>query len=106
MRIKLDQLRGRKVFDANGREIGRVNAPLVDMETWVVDTLRIAVSRHAAAGLDLPWSFWMLFWRPQTIDVATGHVHAAADAIILRVSLAELREAALRADVGEPAAVH
>jgi sporulation protein YlmC with PRC-barrel domain len=106
MHIKLDQLRGRKVFDANGREVGRVNAPLIDLETWLVDTLRVAVSRHAAADLDLPWSFWTSLWRPSTIDVATGQIHAAADAIILRVSLAELREAAPRVELGQAAALH
>jgi sporulation protein YlmC with PRC-barrel domain len=93
MHAKLDELRGKKVFDANGRMIGRVQAALVDMETWLVDTLRIAVGRHAAPDLDVRWSFWQLFWRPHTINVGTGQIHAAADAIILRVSLAELREA-------------
>jgi sporulation protein YlmC with PRC-barrel domain len=93
MHAKMSELRWRKVFDANGRAIGRVKAALVDMETWVVDTLRIAVGRHVAAELDLPWSFLQSFWRPPTIDIATGQVHAAADAIILRVSLAELQEA-------------
>jgi sporulation protein YlmC with PRC-barrel domain len=55
MHVRLDELRGRKVFDANGREIGRVKAALVDMETWLVDTLRIGVARHAAAELEMPW---------------------------------------------------
>jgi sporulation protein YlmC with PRC-barrel domain len=93
MHVKLDQLRGRKVFDANGRAIGRVQAALVDMETWLVDTLRVTVARQAAADLELPWSFWRSFWRPQTVDVGTGQINAAADAIFLRVSLAEMREA-------------
>jgi hypothetical protein len=34
---------------------------------------------------------WSYFRRPK-IDVATGLIHVAGDAIILRVSLAELRE--------------
>ena len=94
MHVKLNELRGRKVFDANGREIGRVKAALVDMETWLVDTLQIGVARHAAADLDMPWSFLVSFFRPPTVNVATGQINAAGDAIILRVSLAELREAA------------
>src|SRR4029079_6757858 len=49
MHVKLDELRGRKFFDANGREIGRVRAALVDMETCLVDTVSVGVSRHAAA---------------------------------------------------------
>src|SRR5262245_7104308 len=104
MHVKLDELRGRKVFDANGREIGRVKAALVDMETWLVDTLRIGVARHAAGDLEMPWSI-VSFLRPPTVDVATGQINAAADAIILRVSLAELRDAAPHM-IGELAAVH
>ena len=91
MQVKLDELAGMKVFDANGRVIGRVKAALVDMETWLVDTLRIGVDRHAAADLDKSWPIWA-FWRRPTIDVSTGQINAAGDAIILRVSLAELRE--------------
>jgi sporulation protein YlmC with PRC-barrel domain len=91
MHVKLDELVGMKVFDANGRVIGGVKAALVDMETWQVDTLRIGVDRHAAADLEMSWSFWS-FWRRPTVDVSTGQINAAGDAIILRVSLAELRE--------------
>ncbi|HEX3904059.1 MAG TPA: PRC-barrel domain-containing protein [Polyangia bacterium] len=105
MHVKLDELRGKRVFDANGRLVGRVQAALVDMETWLVDTLRITVARQAAEALELPWSFWQAFWRPRTIDVATGQIHAAGDAIILRVSLGELREIATPL-AEELAAVH
>ena len=104
MHAKLSELPGVKVFDANGRVIGRVKAALVDMETWLVDTLRIGVGRRSAADLDLPWSFWS-FLRQPTIDVGTGLIHAAGDAIILRVSIAELREN-MPAVVEEAAAVH
>ena len=93
MHVRLDELRGKKVFDANGRVVGRVHAALIDMETWLVDTMRIAIARDASGDLDVPWSFWRAFWRPRTIDVATGQIHAAGDAILLRISLAELREA-------------
>lgn len=92
MHVRLDELRGKKVFDVNGRVVGRVQAALVDMETWVIDTVRIAIGRAAAGDLGLPWSFWQMFWRPQTVDVSTGQINAAADAIILRISLGELRD--------------
>ena len=92
MHVRLDELPGTKVFDANGRIIGRVKAALVDMETWLVDTLRIGLVRRAAQEMDMHWSLWS-FLRPPTIDVGTGQIHAAGDAIILRISLAELREA-------------
>ncbi len=106
MHVRLDELRGKNVFDANGRAVGRVHAALIDMETWLVDTMRIAIARHASSDLDVPWSFWQAVWRPRTIDVATGQIQAAGDAIILRISLAELREAAPPPAFEEVAAVH
>ncbi|HXU01482.1 MAG TPA: PRC-barrel domain-containing protein [Polyangia bacterium] len=105
MHATLDELRGRKVFDANGREVGRVKAALVDMETWQVDTLRISVGRHAAGDLEMAWSFLRSLLRPPTVDVATGQINAAGDAIILRVSLGEMREATSHL-IAELAAVH
>lgn len=64
------------------------------METWAVDVLGVKLSRPVARemGLDASWFAWL--FRPATIDVPTGLVQAASDAIILRVSLAELRDAA------------
>jgi sporulation protein YlmC with PRC-barrel domain len=87
--IKLDDLPGVTVLDTTGRVLGRVKAALADMDTWLIDTLRVRLDRHAAADLDIHWSFW----RRPTFDVPTGLIQAAGDAIILRVSIAELREA-------------
>src|SRR5262245_65869531 len=86
--IKMDDLPGVTVLDTTGRVLGRVTAALVDMETWLIDTLRVRLDRRAAADLDMQWSFW----RRPLFDLPTGLIQAAGDAIILRVSLAELRE--------------
>jgi sporulation protein YlmC with PRC-barrel domain len=92
MQIALDKLPGRAVLDATGLLLGRIKEPLVDTETWLVDTLRLKVTRHVADELGLIWT-WM-FWKRPTIDVRSGLVQAAGDAILLRVSLGELRDAA------------
>jgi hypothetical protein len=86
------------VLDAKGDVLGRIKTPLVDQETWLVDVLRVTPTRHVAAELALPWSWTN---RP-TVDVATGLVQAFGDAIILRVSLAEMREAT-PTSIDEPA---
>jgi sporulation protein YlmC with PRC-barrel domain len=91
MYVPLDSLRGRTVLDAKGTILGYVRTPLVDLETWAVDTLRVWPTKAIANEFGLPWS-WAPWKRP-TYDVKTGLVHAASDAIILRVTLAELREA-------------
>ena len=100
MHLKLADLPGRPVLDANGAVIGDIKAPLVDTETWLVDTLRITVRRRAARDMALAWSF---FNRP-TLDVPTGLIHAAGDAVILRVSMAELRDSPSTTAVDEHAA--
>jgi sporulation protein YlmC with PRC-barrel domain len=99
--IKMDDLPGVTVLDTTGHVLGRVKAALADMETWLIDTLRVRLERRAAAELDMQWSFW----RRPFFDIPTGLIHAAGDAIILRVSLAELREAPPR-PIEELAAVH
>lgn len=90
MHVQLDKLRGRAVVDANGSILGRVREPLVDMETWLIDALRVRPKRAICDELGLHWSF---FRRP-TIDIPTGQVQAAGDAILLRVAIGDLREMA------------
>jgi sporulation protein YlmC with PRC-barrel domain len=97
----MDDLPGVTVLDATGHVLGRVKAAMADMETWLIDTLRVKLERRAAAELDVHWSFW----RRPSFDVPTGLINAAGDAIILRVSLAELREAP-PAQIEALAAVH
>jgi sporulation protein YlmC with PRC-barrel domain len=94
MHIKLSDLPGRSVFDANGVVVGKIKSPLVDMETWLVDVLGVKLSRAVAREMGLDASFFAWLFRPASIEVPTGLVQAAGDAIILRVSLAELRDAA------------
>jgi sporulation protein YlmC with PRC-barrel domain len=92
MHVQLRELPGRLVIDATGALLGRIKAPMVDMETWLVETLRVRPSRRVARALGLDWGAWWEIWNRPTIDIQTGLIHAAGDAIILRVSLAELRE--------------
>jgi sporulation protein YlmC with PRC-barrel domain len=104
MHLKMSDLPGRTVFDANGVALGKIKTPLVDMETWLVDVLGVKLNRPVARemGMNASWFTWL--FRPATIDVPTGLVQAAGDAIILRVSLAELHDAAPE-QFGEPASV-
>ncbi|HVR02808.1 MAG TPA: hypothetical protein VMT47_11800 [Polyangia bacterium] len=89
MHVQLGDLPGRMVLDAAGVVLGRIKVPLVDMETWLVDALRVRPSRRVAGELGLKW----LWWKRSTIDIPTGLIHAAGEAILLRVSLGELHDA-------------
>jgi sporulation protein YlmC with PRC-barrel domain len=90
MYVPLERLRGRTVLDTKGAILGRVKAPLVDLETWMVDTLRVTPTRAVASELGLPWSWW----RRPAFDVKTSLVHAVGDVILLSVALADMHEAA------------
>jgi sporulation protein YlmC with PRC-barrel domain len=99
MHLDLGELPRRTVLDTLGMVVGDIASPIVDTETWLVDTLRVRLRRASARELEIPWSY---FRRP-TIDVPTGIIHAAGDAIILRVSIAELRESpVVRSGQAEP----
>jgi sporulation protein YlmC with PRC-barrel domain len=84
--MALDELPGRSVLDSTGRVIGRVDRVMIDVESWAVESLRVRLRREACADLGLEWSPF----RPAALDVPTGLVLAARDAVILRAALDEL----------------
>jgi sporulation protein YlmC with PRC-barrel domain len=86
MRTSLDALPGRAVLDSAGRMLGRIRRVQVDTESWAVESLRVRLRRRTAQELGLRWS---LLHMP-TMDVPTGLVLAAGDAVILRAALDEL----------------
>jgi sporulation protein YlmC with PRC-barrel domain len=85
-RMTVDELPGRSVIDSTGRLIGHVMKAVVDLETWAIEALRLRLARAAAAELGLPDSLL----KPATLEVPTGLVLAASDAVILRATLEEL----------------
>jgi sporulation protein YlmC with PRC-barrel domain len=86
MKMALDELPGHSVLDSTGRVIGKVERAMVDMESWAVESLRVRLRRDAAAELGLPSTPF----RSPTLDVPTGLVLAASDAVILRATLEDL----------------
>jgi sporulation protein YlmC with PRC-barrel domain len=86
MRTSLDALPGTSVLDSAGRVLGRITRVQVDTESWAVESLRVRLRRRTAQELGLRWS---LLHMP-TMDVPTGLVLAAGDAVILRAALDEL----------------
>ncbi len=104
MHLAVDELPGRTVLDATGRVVGEIERLLVDSGSWAVDVLRVKLRRAAAEELGLDWSTF----RAPTIDVPTGLVMAAGDAIILRAALDELSGLAheARAAAAQPHPAH
>jgi sporulation protein YlmC with PRC-barrel domain len=87
MELPVDGIKGRKVLDITGRVLGRVGQLFVDTESWAIGTLQLRLRRQTAKDLGVKWSFF----RVPTLDVPTGLVMAARDAVILRAALEELQ---------------
>jgi sporulation protein YlmC with PRC-barrel domain len=86
MNTSLEQLPGLAVLDSTGRALGTITRVLVDTESWAVATLRVRLRRRTAQDLGLRWSPFHL----PMMDVPSGLVMAAGDAVILRATLDEL----------------
>jgi len=87
MEIAIDRIVGRKVLDITGRVLGTVGHLLVDTESWAISAFRLKLRRRAAKDMGVRWSFF----RVPTLEVPTGLVMAASDAIILRAEMSELQ---------------
>jgi sporulation protein YlmC with PRC-barrel domain len=87
MEVAIDRIVGRKVLDITGRVLGSVGHLLVDTESWAISAFRLRLRRQAARDLGVRWSIF----RVPTLEVPTGLVMAASDAIILRAEMADLQ---------------
>src|SRR5688572_29895266 len=97
-KMALDQLPGHSVLDSTGRLIGKVERAMVDLESWAVECLRVRLRKDAADELGMSATPF----RAATLDVPTGLVLAASDAVILRATLEELQ--GLTPSSGDPGA--
>jgi sporulation protein YlmC with PRC-barrel domain len=82
----MDELPGRLVIDATGRVLGTIDRLILDTASWAVDSLRLSLRRGPAAELGVPW----MLWRRPSLDIPTGLVMAAGEAVLLRATLEDL----------------
>ena len=87
MEIPIDRIVGRKVLDITGRVLGSVGHLMVDTETWAISCFQLRLRRAAARDMGVRWSLF----RIPTLEVPTGLVMAASDAVILRAELSDLQ---------------
>jgi sporulation protein YlmC with PRC-barrel domain len=87
MEIAIDHIVGRKVLDITGRVLGTVGHLMVDTESWAISSFQLRLRRAAARDMGVRWSFF----RVPTLEVPTGLVMAASDAVILRAELSDLQ---------------
>jgi sporulation protein YlmC with PRC-barrel domain len=87
MEIPIDRIVGRKVLDITGRVLGTVGKLMVDTESWAISAISLKLKRRTALDMGVRWSFF----RVPTLEVPTGLVMAASDAIILRAEMSDLQ---------------
>jgi sporulation protein YlmC with PRC-barrel domain len=87
MEVSVDSFRGRKVLDITGNVLGRVGHLMVDTESWAIGSFELRLRRRPAQEMGMRWSIF----RIPVLEVPTGLVMAAGDAIILRASLYDLQ---------------
>ena len=103
MEIAIDRIVGRKVLDITGRVLGTVGHLMVDTESWAISSFQLRLRRKAARDMGVRWSFFNV----PTLEVPTGLVMAASDAVILRAELADLQPLAPSDQpFGQPAFAH
>jgi sporulation protein YlmC with PRC-barrel domain len=87
MEIPIERIVGCKVLDVTGRVLGRVGHLMVDTESWAISSFQLRLRRQTAKDLGVRWSIF----RIPTLEVPTGLVMAASDAVILRAELSDLQ---------------
>lgn len=79
---------GRTVVASGGQEIGTVEALSIDGETWKVETLQVKLNSEAAEQIGAFWNFF----HAGRIELPTHTIQSVSDAVVLSVSVDELRQ--------------
>lgn len=97
MRLTDEEMHGRTVLSADGHAIGEVTA-LYLTDDWRVESLEVKLRKDAASRLGAQGSLF----RGATMEVPTRVVKSMRDAILLEVSVDELRHVHGRSDTHAP----
>lgn len=85
--ISSEKVLGRTVLASQGTVIGSVERMLIDLATWKIDSVDVKVNRDVAQPLGLKKGVL----RGPTIRIAATSIQSIGDAIILGISISDLR---------------
>jgi sporulation protein YlmC with PRC-barrel domain len=88
MLISDEHLRGRTVIAADGQAIGEVATLSIDTSTWTITAFHIKLGKAAAEQVGVAGGLL----RAPTIDLPVRLIQSVADAVLLSVPTAELRQ--------------
>jgi len=87
MKIPDDTLRGRRVLSSDGVELGTVQGVVFETSRWKVEALEVRLRSEVAARIGAG----RRMFRSSVIEIPVERIHSVRDAVILSVSLGELR---------------
>jgi sporulation protein YlmC with PRC-barrel domain len=101
MRITpMEQMKGKTVLDDTGRVVGTLDDILIDSESLDVTGFRLRLKREVAKDIGAE----SRLFQGAVLELPRDIVRGAADAVILSVPLARLRELAAPGAPAQPAA--
>jgi len=83
-----DKLRSRPIIGSDGLQIGEVVRVFLESDDFKVVSVEAKLDNHIADQLGVTRGIF----RAGTLEIPIGLVQATADAVLLRVSLAELQK--------------
>jgi len=100
MRLSDDNLRGRTVIASDGLAIGEVAALFLDSDAWRVESLQVKLRNDIADRLGADHGMF----HSGALEIPVGMVQSVGDAVVLAVSVDELRQ--VLPGASEPAHAH
>lgn len=89
MRLSDKNLVGLTVVTANGQALGEVSVLFIDSQTWHIEALQVKLRREAAEQLGASRSIF----HAGTIEIPVRIIQSVSDAVVLSVSVEQLRQA-------------
>ncbi|HYH97934.1 PRC-barrel domain-containing protein [Hyalangium sp.] len=100
MRLSDTNLRKRTVIGADGQAVGEVSGLFLDSSTWSVEALQVKLRKEAADQLGASRGIF----HAGEIEIPSRYIQSVGDAVILSVSVDELRR--IVPGESEPAPAH
>lgn len=88
MRLSDENLRGRTVIGSDGLAIGEIAVLFLDSDAWRVESFQVRLRKDIADRLGAGRSMF----RAGALEIPTSMVQSVGDAVVLSVSVDELRQ--------------
>ncbi len=97
MRLSDESVRGKTVIGADGQMVGEISTLFLSSEGWSIESLQVKLRPEIADRLGASRSIF----HAGTVEIPVGMVQSVGDAVVLSVSVDELRH--VLGGQGEPA---